>query len=123
MTDLKDVRTPLNYVCPFCFNWIENCSCDDLPWNLILLDYNMQKIIQILNLKGYVTRNSCESHCATDSIYVHFLENYCFSTLPKNFKYKRGVLSFLYPRETTEESFIVKKQEQLEILKNWAINL
>lgn len=123
MTDLKKIKTPLNYVCPRCFNKIENCNCDYPPRNLILLDYNIQTIIKILNLKGYVTRNSCESHCVTDSIYVHFLKNYCFSILPKNFKYKKGVLSFLYPKETTEENFIIEKQKQLEILKNWALSL
>ena len=50
------------YVCPHCFNKVENCECPMLPYELIQIDKNIWPSIKVLNNKLYFTESCCEGH-------------------------------------------------------------
>lgn len=122
----KDVY--MNFVCPFCWNTLDNCTCELYPsYYLVLIDKNIQKHIRILNKKGYRTTACCEGHkeiCL--NTYIAFTTDYFKDMeLPNGFKYnkKRKVIEYIYPRKLTESEMESIKKEKLEVLLKWCENL
>lgn len=126
MEKTKDVY--INYVCPYCMNTLDNCTCDLFPpYHLILIDRNIQEHIRILNKKGYRTTACCEGHkdvCI--NTYIAFADDYFKDTsTPEGFKYdkKRRIVNYTYSTKLTEEKMEELKKEKLETLLNWCMNL
>jgi len=122
----------LNYVCPYCFQQLNRCTCELYPpWELIFIDQNMQGIIRLLNEKGYKTASCCESHYNGNiNIYVSFHLDYeLFTTAeyqpPYPFEYhnkKDNVIEYII-RATTEEEFEKEKLHCLSELITWVSKL
>ena len=95
----KDVY--MNYVCPYCWNTLDNCICEMFPpYHLIFIDKNIQEHIRLLNEKGYRTMACCEGHkevCL--NTYISFANDYFKDvTTPEGFKYdkKRRMITYTY---------------------------
>lgn len=118
----KEIYT--NYVCPYCWNTLDNCICDLFPpYHLIFIDRNIQKHIRILNNKGYHTVYCCEGHkegCI--NTYITFSKEY-FKDIntPKGFKYnkKEKTITYTYSPQLAEEKMEKLKKEKLSILLEW----
>ena len=120
-------RTINDYVCPKCFNRIENCICEVQPWNLIMVDVNMQEIVRTLNGKGYKTTSCCESHFGdTLNLYISFVCDYGITT-PDGFNWKNRdnciIYSFKKADVSSEEKYNNLKSEKLETLRKLAESL
>ena len=118
----------INFVCPFCWNTLNDCTCDFYPpYYLILIDRNIQKHIRILNEKGYRTTACCEGHreiCL--NTYIAFANNYFDNTeMPEGFKYnkKKRIVESTYSRKLTEEQMEDIKKDRLEALLKWCEKL
>lgn len=126
MNKRKDVYD--NYVCPYCMNRLENCSCKLFPpYELIYIDKNIQEHIRILNEKGYRTRACCEAHVdVCYNTYIAFVNNY-FDDIeePKGFEYnkKSRVVQCFYKSKITEEEMELAKKEKLASLLEWCKSL
>ena len=114
-----------NYVCPKCFNQIQNCTCDFYPpWQLIMVDIGMQEVVRILNQKGYRTIGCCESHFDREpNMYIAF--SYHFDLpLPEGFCFAKSKTNILYPFKSRElaskEKYNQIKTEKLNALLEWA---
>lgn len=122
----KDVY--MNYVCPYCWHTLDNCTCELFPpYSLIYIDKNIQEHIRILNEKGYRTMACCEGHMdVCISTYISFADNYFKDMdMPDGFKYdkKRRAISYVYSMKLTEEKMEELKRKKLEALLNWCKNL
>lgn len=124
----KSKRAYINYVCPYCFNALNKCTCEVFPpYHLIFIDENIQEHIRILNEKGYRTTACCEGHekvCL--STYIAFANNYFNEIeLPSGFKYdkKRRIISYSYSTKIKKEKIEELKKENLKILLEWCNNL
>lgn len=118
----------MNYVCPYCWNSLNKCSCDLFPpYHLILIDRNIQEHVRVLNEKGYRTMACCEAHkdiCV--NTYIAFANNYFDDVnAPDGFKYdkKRKSVSYTYSTRLTEEEMEELKKEKLAILLEWCKSL
>lgn len=86
----KNKDAYLYYVCEDCFNTPDNCTCsmwktethDLLPLYLIRIDINIQKHLQVLKSKGYITQFSCESHTPYDGVQIGFITDYFGDDIP-----------------------------------------
>ncbi len=112
------------YVCLYCFNKPEECTCVALPLKLIQLDKNIWSTIKILNEKGYYTEGCCEGHIGSnETIYIFFRKKYKVTTsLPDGFKGDRSFIS----AEITGNSVDAKKRKKRQLLNrlySWAISL
>ena len=115
-----------NYVCPNCWHQVHECTCKFYPpWNLIMIDVNMQDVIRELNQKGYITIGCCESHYNDNrNMYIAF--NMCYDDigLPDGFSYAKGKTSVNYTFKknelTTREKYESIKREKLNVLLEWA---
>ena len=124
----KNKQAYLNYVCPNCWNTLNNCVCELFPpYHLIFIDKNIQEHIRILNEKGYHTMGCCEGHrkkCI--NTYISFPENY-FEEIgtPNGFKYdkKRKTITYTYSMKLTKETMEELKAEKLSVLLEWVKNL
>ena len=122
----KDVY--MNYVCPYCWNTLDNCTCELFPpYHLIFIDKNIQEHIRILNEKGYRTMACCEGHrdvCI--NTYVAFANNY-FKDIdtPDGFEYdkKRRIITYTYSTKLEEKEMEELKKEKLKTLLNWCKSL
>ena len=119
-----------NYVCPACFNRLHECSCKHglLPHSLIMIDKEIQEHVRILNQKGYITLDSCESHNKYGNMYISFVLDYGFGDtlpLPKGFKKikKNNAVSAMYDQRLTDEGMENKKNEYLKTLLDWCKDL
>lgn len=118
-----------NYVCPSCWNQIQNCTCANYPpYHLIMIDVNIQDIIRTLNQKGYQTIGCCESHFGDScNIYVLFAYNMGFENIPDGFTYikqKTGVsYSFKKDERENRELYDKIKEEKIKALSDWAESL
>lgn len=124
----KNKDAYINYVCPYCWNTLENCTCKLFPpYHLILIDKHIQEHIRILNEKGYRTTSCCEGHreiCI--NTYVAFADDYFKKiSTPEGFKYdkKRRIVTYTYSTKLTEEKMEELKKEKLAILLEWCKNL
>ena len=117
----------MHYVCPHCWNTLDECVCEQFPpYHLILIDKNIQEHIRILNNKGYSTMYCCEGHCAGSNTYISFGNvDFDDDTLPVGFKYskKHHMLSYTYSTRLSNEEVEEIKKEKLKILLDWCKNL
>lgn len=124
----KSKAAYMNYVCPYCWHTLNNCTCELFPpYHLIFIDKNIQEHIRILNEKGYRTSGCCEGHrkvCI--NTYITFANNYFEGTgIPEGFKYdkKRKMIAYTYSTMLKKESMEELKKEKLETLLEWCNNL
>lgn len=125
----KDVY--MNYVCPYCFNTVNKCTCELYPpYSLILIDKGIQEQIRILNNKGYATMGCCEGHYKGPCIstYIAFPMDYGFDEsieIPEGFKYhkNRRMIYYDYSQKLTEEAMEMLKKEKLNTLLMWCDDL
>lgn len=117
-----------NYVCPYCWNTLDNCTCEIFPpYHLTFIDKSIQEHIRILNNKGYRTTGCCEGHrevCI--STYISFPMNYFEHVgVPEGFKYdkKRHMVTYTYSTKLKEEKMEELKKEKLAVLLEWCNNL
>lgn len=118
----------MNYICPYCWNTLNNCSCDLFPpYHLIFIDKNIQEHVRILNEKGYRTTACCEGHMKVCiNTYIAFADNYFVDVgTPEGFKYdkKRKMVTYSYSAKLTKAKMEEIKKEKLEILLEWCKNL
>lgn len=120
----------LNYVCPYCWNTLDECICELFPpYHLLLIDHGMQEHIRILNNKGYRTTGCCEGHMdVCVSTYIAFAQEYFDddTVLPEGFVYnkKRRMLCHKYKvRRLSQEALENEKSEYIEKLLLWCKNL
>lgn len=124
----KNKKAYINYVCPYCWNTLDNCTCELFPpYHLVFIDRNIQEHIRILNEKGYRTIGCCEGHkTICINTYIAFPEDYFKETdIAKGFKYdkKRRIISYTYSQKLTEEKMEKLKAEKLKILLDWIKSL
>lgn len=120
----KNKEAYINYVCPYCWNTLDNCTCELFPpYHLILIDRNIQEHIRILNEKGYSTMACCEGHknvCV--NTYISFPDDYFQETgIPEGFKFDKNhrTISYTYSSKLSEEKMNELKAEKLKILLEW----
>lgn len=124
----KNKDAYMNYVCPYCWNTLDNCTCKLFPpYHLIYIDKNIQEHIRILNEKGYRTMACCEGHkdvCI--NTYIAFANNY-FKDIdtPEGFEYdkKRRMITYTYSTKLEEKEMEELKKEKLKTLLNWCKSL
>ena len=115
-----------NYVCPNCWHQVHECTCKFYPpWQLIMIDANIQEVVRILNQKGYTTIGCCESHYGDNcNLYVAFNMRYDDIGLPDGFTYAKGKTSVSYTfkkaEQETKEKYAEVKAEKLKALLEWA---
>ena len=124
----KNKDTYMNYVCPYCWYTLDNCTCDLFPpYHLIFIDRNIQEHVRLLNEKGYNTTGCCEGHGkASINTYIAFANNYFKDVdMPDGFKHdkKRNMVVYIYSTKLTEEKIEELKKEKLEELLKWCKNL
>lgn len=124
----KSKAAYMNYICPYCWHTLNNCTCDLFPpYNLIFIDKNIQEHIRILNEKGYRTTGCCEGHrdvCI--NTYIAFAKDYFKDTdTPEGFRYdkKRKMVTYTYSTRLTKANMEELKKEKLEMLLKWCNNL
>lgn len=124
----KNKDAYMNYVCPYCWNTLNKCTCDLFPpYHLLLIDKNIQEHIRLLNKKGYLTTGCCEGHrevCI--NTYISFADDYFNNvSAPDGFKYDKGkrMVTYTYSTKLEEEKMEELKKEKLEALLKWCKNL
>lgn len=132
MTGYKRKNIPVNskninnYVCPFCFNQIEDCACNFAPYNLIMVDNKLQKAVRKLNQKRYFTVDCCEGHFSNPvpNTYISFVKPVKLSNVPKGFKYEKdgNVIRKIYHVQT-EEEFEAEQKIAIQDIETWIENL
>lgn len=123
------VKSYKDYVCPNCFNTLENCVCELRPYHLIMIDSGVQEHIRTLRNKGYITTGCCESHediCI--SIYISFNIDYGFGktiSLPEGFKFNKNKNAIIYDfnRKLSVDKIATEKEKKLRELLEWCKNL
>lgn len=115
-----------NYVCPWCFNQIEDCTCDMASYTLIMVDNKLQKAVRELNQKKYFTVDCCEGHFynPVPNTYISFVRPVKLSNVPKGFKYEKdgNVIRKIYHVQT-EEEFEAEQKIAIQDIENWVENL
>lgn len=125
----KNKDAYMDYVCPYCMNTLDNCTCNELqpPYYLIMIDRNIQEHIRILNQKGYYTKFSCEGHEGYSfNTYIVFADDYFENIdMPKKFKYskKDRKISYIYSAKLSDEKFRELKRDNIAELLKWCNNL
>lgn len=124
----KSKAAYINYVCPYCWNTLNKCTCDLFPpYHLIFIDEGIQEHVRMLNEKGYCTTGSCEGHrkvCI--STYISFSRDYFEDIgIPDGFKYdkKKKMILYAYSTRLSKEDMKELKKEKLEILLKWCRSL
>lgn len=117
-----------NYVCPYCWNTLNKCTCDLFPpYHLLLIDKNIQEHIKVLNEKGYCTTGCCEGHRSVClNTYISFARHYFQDAeLPSGFKYdqNRKMVTYTYSTKLTKENMEEMKAEKLKALLDWCKSL
>lgn len=124
----KSKAAYMNYICPYCWHTLNNCTCELFPpYHLIFIDKNIQEHIRILNEKGYRTTGCCEGHIKICiNTYISFANDY-FKHIdtPDGFKYnkKRRVITYTYSTKLSKKEMEEIKKEKLETLLEWCKNL
>lgn len=124
----KSKAAYMNYVCPYCWNTLNNCTCDLFPpYHLILIDKNIQEHISVLNGKGYRTTGCCEGHAKVCiNTYITFAKDYFDNVdIPDGFKYnqKKKMIAHTYSTKLTKAKMEELKKERLETLLKWCKSL
>jgi len=123
----RDFNAYENFVCPYCFNTLDKCSCKLFPpYNTIFIDKGIQEHIRVLNQKGYKTIGCCEGHYKGVCIntYIAFSFNYGF-VIPDGFKFdkNKNAVHFEYSPKLTKEEMEELKKEKLAVLLEWCKSL
>lgn len=116
----KETKDRFVYVCPSCWEEIDKCRCGSYPYFLIQVDRNILPIVRNLNLKGYQTCGSCESHPeeGRSSMQLYFKKHYRFSEpIPGNGHYGANG-NWTRPIKSIEE-----KEQLLKELLEWSERL
>lgn len=112
-----------NFVCPVCFNQLKQCTCNNCD-SLIEIDEPIQKLIRILNTKGYYTRYSCSGHYHPKGKkgcgYVTF--DIAPKTAPNGFILRNNRLYFEYVYNNKYD-FKIQQDEVIKGLEHWACSL
>lgn len=127
----KSFNSYINFVCPHCFNTLDECTCEYFPpHQLIFIDRGIQEHIRILNQKGYCTTGCCESHYGGNciSLYVTFCMDYGFNkniAIPEGFKYlkKKNGICYDISKKLSKEEAEKLKADKLEVLLEWCKSL
>ena len=124
----KSKAAYMNYICPYYWHTLNNCTCDLFPpYHLIFIDKNIQEHIRILNEKGYRTTSCCEGHMKICiNTYVSFANDYFkYIDTPDGFKYdkKRRIITYSYSTRLSKKEMEEIKKEKLETLLEWCKNL
>ena len=124
----NECKHEFEYVCPHCFNNIDNCTCKTYPYYLIQIDRLILPAIKELNYKGYITSACCAGHVEDGksiNIYIAFENEYGFSSIPKGAKYsKTGYsISYNFPNDLTKEDRITLQEKCLNQIFEWVHNL
>lgn len=124
----KNKDAYINYVCPYCWNTLDNCTCEIFPpYHLVFIDRGIQEHIRTLNEKEYKTIGCCEGHKEVcTNTYLAFANDYLKDIdMPDGFKYdkKRRMVVYTYPTRITEEELEEMKKETLAILLKWCKDL
>ena len=111
-----------NYVCPICFNQIQNCTCIYPSYNLIMVDNRVQEAVRVLNQKGYITVDSCEGHFENivPNTYISFVNK--IQSAPAGFNNEGKVVRKIY-HCSSKNVFEKEKREAIKNLTDWANNL
>ena len=124
----KSKAAYMNYICPYCWHTLNNCTCDLFPpYHLIFIDKGVQEHVRTLNEKGYRTTGCCEGHrkiCL--NTYIAFADDYFNDvSMPEGFKYdkKRRMVTYTYSTKLTKESMEELQKEKLETLLEWCKSL
>lgn len=123
---IKNLSFYKKYVCPYCFNQLNKCKCCFEPHSLIMIDVNVQEAIRELNTKQYGTSGSCEGHFngVCSHMYIAFVKEYNFSTVPNGFIYVKNRYALLYKyKSKNEDDFEKEKIQAKENLIAWTRNL
>lgn len=121
---IRRVLPVREYVCPHCFNQIDECSCDVLPGHLVLIDEGVQEHVRILNEKGYATMFCCESHSVHQNLYIAFAPNEeALSALPAGFAFGRdngwATVKFDIDAGLSDQEAEAMRQKALASLLSW----
>lgn len=124
----KSKSAYMNYVCPHCWNTLNNCKCDLFPpYHLVFIDKNIQEHICVLNEKGYRTIGCCEGHrTVCINTYIAFAQNYFDDIkIPDGFKYnkKKRTIRYAYSTRLKKEEMENMKKEKLAVLLEWCKSL
>ena len=124
----KSKSAYMNFVCPYCWNTLNNCTCETFPpYHTIFIDKNIQEHIRILNEKGYYTTGCCEGHKnISDKTYISFSNNHIEKIdMPNGFKYdiNNGTIYCIYPKKLTKKKMEEIKKEKLKTLLEWCKSL
>ncbi len=129
----KDIPlSEYSYVCPHCFNEVENCTCRSYPYTLIQIDKLMVPIIKELNYKGYMTMYCCAGHPDYQTkgdnpfIDIMFKEDYVFPEQFPNgavFRKSSNTLSYEYPDNMDSDMLKKYQNDCLNALLHWARSL
>ena len=94
----KNKEAYTNYVCPYCWNTLDKCTCELFPpYHLILIDRNIQEHVRLLNEKGYRTMACCEGHrMRCINTYITFADDYFKAKMYLNNLYY--AIHYLYSR-------------------------
>lgn len=110
-----------NYVCPNCWEQIQNCKCNSHPYKLINIDVLMQYAIRNLNLLRIKTYGCCEGHYYKNqiaNIYINFREDSKMKGCPKGWKRSNETIYFyFYPKSKRE--FLTIQKEAIKNLNEW----
>lgn len=118
----------MNFVCPYCWNTLDNCTCSIFPpYHTIFIDRNIQEHIRLLNEKGYRTMGCCEGHkTICINTYISFANDYFEDEdIPEGFSYdkKKRLITYTYSTKLTEEQMEELKKEKLSVLLAWCKSL
>ena len=118
----------MNYICPYCWNTLDNCTCELFPpYHLIFIDKNIQEHIRMLNEKGYRTTACCEGHMdVCINTYIAFANDYFNDVCtPDGFKYdkKKRIVTYTYSMKLEENKMEELKKEKLKTLLEWCKSL
>ena len=111
----KQPLSSYKYLCPYCWNEVENCSCGSYPYFLVQIDVGMVDIVKALNMKGYFTAATCEGHPENKSshFYINFKEAYGFD-LPEGFYWEKNNLRCEYKGDTLED-LVQDKKDKIQL--------
>lgn len=113
-----------DYICPKCFNQIQNCICEYSPYTLLMIDEPMQYAIKNLNQKNITTESCCASHYKKKNqetiMYISFTE--CPKEIPIDWKKNGNRIHYKFcPKDKKE--FIETQKKEIEKLNQWTDNI
>lgn len=132
--DTKDVNIALEesrnykpsnkYVCSKCFQTASKCKCKaDRHRHWIEIDEPLQKVIYILNKKGYKTNYCCAGHSNKDNTYIYFINKLHSPECNIDGVIWNKGHTAMYYWYNPHEPFKSQQKEFITALEKWAKNL